>query len=472
MALVILVSLFFLINNSIRLDESQSLWQTSRSLTKIFEVIAEDVHIPLYHTLLHLWQSYLGSGVAGARLLSLILFVVSIPIIYILTQSAYKRHSVSMFATLLVAISPFLNWYANEVRMYTLLILLVVSNQYFFLRIYRKNDKFAYIGFAITSLLGIYTHYFFSAYLLINAVFFLATKSKFKKGTFKKFIFIVIGIGLAFLPWVLFVISRGAASNTKPLLLTPTTVDLFNTFTQFMVGFQPDTINTLIISLWPLLVILLFLLLKRQTRAHQFETLYFITIAFAPLITIFMFSLVVRPFFVSRYLAFAIPSLYILLSHLITLYGKRLQNIFKVLLVVFMILGFTTQLESRQSPVSENYKEAVEYINSNISYQDVFIVSAPFTIYPVEYYYNGDTPIQTLPIWDRTQFGQIPPFDENTLPDEVEALTANKAEAWVLLSYDQGYQEEIRMYFDKNFEKIDGKEFSKGLTLNVYRLRY
>lgn len=472
MALVVFISYTFLINNSIRLDESQSLWQTSRSLGKIFEIIAEDVHIPLYHVLLHLWQAYLGSDVVLARLLSLLFFVVSIPAVYLLSQYAYKNKTISLFATLLVAISPFLNWYANEVRMYSLLTLVVILNQYFFLRIYKQNDKIAFIGYLITSLIGIYIHYFFSVFLFISAVFYYIYKKQFKKGTFKKLLLIYIFVGLCFLPWLLFVYSHGSASNTKPLLITPSSIDLFNTFSQYVIGFQNDTINTLILSLWPVTTILLFLLLQRRKHGHNFETLYFINVAFIPLLLIFTFSLFVRPFFVSRYLSFSIPSLYILFSYLINQYGNRIQKILRVGLVVVMILGFTTQIKSMDSPVVENYKQAVEYISENIQYNDVFIVSAPFTIYPVEYYYDGDTPINTLPMWDRTKFGQIPLYSSETMPEEVDLLTKNKYRVWLLLSYDQGYEEEVRLFFDRKYQKLEGKQFSKDLTLHVYQLSY
>jgi len=43
---------------------------------------------------------------------------------------------------------------------------------------------------------------------------------------------------------------------------------------------------------------------------------------------------------------------------------------------------------------------------------------------------------------------------------------------WLLLSYDQGYQDRIRTYMDTHFQKIDTVEFSSGLTLYEYKMRY
>ncbi len=44
-----LLSILRLANQSLRLDEAQSLWQTSHASWKILSIVAQDVHVPLYH---------------------------------------------------------------------------------------------------------------------------------------------------------------------------------------------------------------------------------------------------------------------------------------------------------------------------------------------------------------------------------------------------------------------------------------
>src|SRR5690348_2034841 len=81
---VLLVSITLLSHQSLRLDESQSLWQTSHSPHEILSIVASDVHVPLYHFLLHYWQMFLGNGVTTARWLSLLFFLATIPAAYFL----------------------------------------------------------------------------------------------------------------------------------------------------------------------------------------------------------------------------------------------------------------------------------------------------------------------------------------------------------------------------------------------------
>ncbi len=78
------ISRTFLIHNSLRLDEAQSLWQASHSISGTLKVVAQDVHVPLYHLILHFWILYVGNSIETARTLSMIFFLLTIPAVYLL----------------------------------------------------------------------------------------------------------------------------------------------------------------------------------------------------------------------------------------------------------------------------------------------------------------------------------------------------------------------------------------------------
>src|SRR6185503_5287875 len=172
MVISVLVAFLFFFKQSLRLDESQSLWQTSRSLPAMFNLVAQDVHVPLYHTLLHFWEKLFGNQVQTTRLMSLIFFVATIPAVYVLGNLAYNR-KVGRLAAVLVTVSPFLNWYGSETRMYSMLVFITVLNQYFFVSLWKGRYKSSRWGYAITAFFGIFTHYFFFLVLLTQAVFLL-----------------------------------------------------------------------------------------------------------------------------------------------------------------------------------------------------------------------------------------------------------------------------------------------------------
>jgi mannosyltransferase len=227
MAFVCAVSFFLLSNQSLRLDEAQSLWQSSRSLPSVLNILARDVHVPFYAILLHAWQFLFSNEVATVRLFSLFFFVASLPFIYAVGKNAINK-SVGLFAAVLVAVSPFLNWYGNEIRMYSLLTFLTVLNQYFFVKIFQSKNASAssaiWYGYIISSFLGIYTHYFFWLNLMTQGVFYLLYRNHFSKNTFKKLTYTAIVLAVSILPWLWYVWHIGLINNSAPLLAKPTTI--------------------------------------------------------------------------------------------------------------------------------------------------------------------------------------------------------------------------------------------------------
>ena len=95
-----IISYFGLMHQSLRLDEAQSMWQTSHSIGDTLHVVAQDVHVPLYHVILHFWQLYFGHSVITVRLLSFVFFAITIPLVYILGRQIL-RTGWALFATVI-----------------------------------------------------------------------------------------------------------------------------------------------------------------------------------------------------------------------------------------------------------------------------------------------------------------------------------------------------------------------------------
>ncbi len=454
---------------SLRLDEAQSLWQTSHTPSKLLFLVAQDVHVPLYHLLLDTWQLAFGSSITSARSMSLVLFLLAIPVVYLLGREVLSRQG-ALIGTALFSLSPFMNWYGSEARMYSLLVLMAALNQLFFLRAIKRGGGSNRLAYFLSAVGGLYTHYFFVLVIATQFVFFLTQRRNYPAGTLKRLLPIMIAAGLMLAPWLYYVVSLGSASGTKPLLATPTTVDLFNTFSQFLFGFQEDRLNTFIVSLWPLAVLLGFLTLQRRRLTP--ETLYLAFAAVFPILFAFLFSLFVRPFYLSRYLIVALPAMMLFLAWTFSTYGRKLRLAVAGVIVLAMTASLALEATNPNNPQRENYAGAAQYLEEHAEPQDIIVVSAPFTIYPIEYYYNGPVRLATLPIWDRFATGSAPAYDAKKLPAEAKQLAGSHQRLWLLQSYDQGYEEEMRLYFDKNYERLQKRELSNGLTLYEYKTRY
>jgi mannosyltransferase len=465
---VIAVSRYMLINGSVQLDEAQSLWQTDHSIGGTLHVVALDVHVPLYHLMLHFWQLYMGQGISTARVLSVAFFLATIPLFYLLAREILPTRW-SLFATVLFSFSPFMDWYANVARMYTLLAFFATLSQLLFIRLLKH--KKVWIGYGLASVIGAYSHYFFSFNLATEGIYFLLNRKKFDKGSFKRLIVVGILVTIALSPWLVYFHSLGSGSTSRPLLTRPTTVDFFNAFSQFLFGFQDNHVNTILVSCWPILMLVGFLAVRRNQKVTP-EISFIATMAFLPVVLAFGLSFVVTPFFLSRYLISSVAPLIIFLVWLISYYGKRMSVVVATAAIIVCAISSFQQAYNPTSPIKEDYKDAVAYINQHAEPQDAVVISAPFTIYPVDYYYHSQAAITTLPIWLRTGTAGIPAFSKATLPAQVNQINMNHKYVYLLLSQNQGYEDTIKEYYLDHFEKTFVHTYSNDLTLYVFRVGY
>ena len=466
----VVISRLFLIHNSLRLDEAQSLFQTAHSFGGTLKVVAQDVHVPLYHVILHFWQLYVGQDIETVRSLSLIFFLLTIPMMYVLARRLLPvKWSLAVVA--LFSFSPFMNWYANEARMYTLLVLLSTLSQYYFLKLIESRGTKGWLGYTLTALVGIYSHYFFAFNLLCQGIYFLLARKQFDKGTLKRFIILAVVLLVELAPWLYYFYSLGSASNTSPNLPSPSSVDFFNVFSQFSFGFQNNNVNTILLSMWPILVIMALLSVKYGQRISS-KMAYIMAAGILPIILAFIFSYLLTPFFLGRYMVACVPPLTILLIWLVSNYKRPLYRAVTVGLFALLIGVSAQQYFSQSTPVEENYRLAASTISAKAKSRDVVVLSAPFTVYPFDYYYTGPARVHTLPEWNREVPGPIPAFNAKTLPQQVAALNKNHQYAYVLLSFNQGYEDQVFQYYQRHFEHTGSQRISPDLRLEIYRVGY
>jgi mannosyltransferase len=482
------LNLFALNNQSIRLDESQSLWVATKSVPTIFQFVAQDVHVPLYLTLLHFWIQFFGTDIVVSRILSLIFYIATLPFLYILAKESSSK-KVALVTVALFALSPFVAWYSNEARMYTLFTLVTTINHIYFLRFIRSGGATSKFAYFVSAVFGLYTHYFFLFLLFSQGVFVLFNvfvrmyqDEKFGKksllalftthrGVFWKFVGLVFS-ALAFLaPWVIYVYNQGSASNMQPMIQRPTSFNIFQTVVQFLFGFQNQSIQAFIIALWPLSLVMLFLLFTKRRKVPVQTIEYFGLVTVLPIVVVFFISFI-RPIFLSRYLILVTPTLFFVLSWSFLSYSQKIARAFVICMLAVMSFLTIYQDTSAMTPVREDYSSVSEYLSSYATARDLIAVSAPFTVYPIEYSYLGQSRIVTIPEWDRYVQGPIPEFKPDKLEKQIESYKKQYVRIYVVLSYDQGYEDDIREYMDTHYEIYKTKEFSPGLEVRSYVLRY
>jgi hypothetical protein len=263
----------------------------------------------------------------------------------------------------------------------------------------------------------------------------------------------------------------GLAANTQPLLAMPTAFNLIQIFVNFVFGYQSFGFESSIVALWPLVIMGLFFIFTNEIRLKIKNYEYFLTVTFLPVIAVFVISYV-KPIFLDRYLIFTTPTLFILIAWMITNYSKQMVTTTTTGVVLSMFVLLNSQYRSVNTAVKEDYRDVVDYLNQNVSPQDKVVLSAPFTVYPVEYLYNGKASIDTMPQWNRYAAGAIPTFSQSGIVVQIANYRKIYNRMFVVLSYDQGYQTQIQNYLDHNLELLTSKTYPANIQLRVYRLRY
>jgi uncharacterized membrane protein len=147
----------------------------------------EDFVPPLYFVLLHLWVFLFKTSdnlvsTFTVRSLAASLSILSIPSIYFLTKSLFPSYRLTvLLATALIALSPYSIALAQEVRHYSIAIVLVILSILVFFQITQqiiKSNSLSFFNICLLvglNFLGIASHYFFVIVMTAEVVTLMIT---------------------------------------------------------------------------------------------------------------------------------------------------------------------------------------------------------------------------------------------------------------------------------------------------------
>ena len=235
--LIILVAFALRMHNlnfhSLWFDEAISVHWAKQSVPRILEVgftLVEDRLPPLYYLMLKGWTMLVGFSESGVRSLSVFIGVLLVPVSANIARLLVNRR-VAQLTALLVALNPFLIWYAQEARMYAPVVLFSTFSVWAFLRMINlitqlPHKNFWSEGYSLTtytilfilaSLAGLYSH-LYSGFLLPAMGLWLIVSYPRAWRSWLYFALCGLLITLAYLP-ILFAIWRfsGEATPGEPL---------------------------------------------------------------------------------------------------------------------------------------------------------------------------------------------------------------------------------------------------------------
>ncbi|MEA2167214.1 MAG: mannosyltransferase, partial [Solirubrobacteraceae bacterium] len=140
-------------------DEGLSFGIADRPLTDIPGVMRKDGSPPLYYMIVHVWTRTLGvRSEQWLHALSLIFAVLAIFAAFALARALFGVRA-GWLAALLIAFNPYLNQYAQEARMYSLVVLLSITTVGAFVGAFAlERGRRWVVGYAVSQVVLLYTH--------------------------------------------------------------------------------------------------------------------------------------------------------------------------------------------------------------------------------------------------------------------------------------------------------------------------
>src|ERR1044072_2873138 len=163
-------------------------------------VAAALIHPPLFYALLKLWTMAGGESLLWLRLFPFVTSLVALVPLLLLPRELRLGTGATNISLLVAAANGYLLKYAQEVRMYDLLLLLTLTSLWLCLRLLKREGgaRGLLLALFFVNLLVVYTHHYGLLVVACEAAF-LALRERRRLGAF---LLTVAGLGLAYVPWV------------------------------------------------------------------------------------------------------------------------------------------------------------------------------------------------------------------------------------------------------------------------------
>jgi hypothetical protein len=150
------------------IDEGLSVGIADRPAGEIPGTLRQDGSPPLYYLLLHGWMRLFGRGETATHSLSLIIALATIPVAFMVAKRSFGTRA-AWACAVIAAAAPFLTRYAQETRMYALVMLESLLVCAAFLEGPVRGRRAALPWLAVALVLALYTHNW-SLHLLVGVV--------------------------------------------------------------------------------------------------------------------------------------------------------------------------------------------------------------------------------------------------------------------------------------------------------------
>jgi mannosyltransferase len=185
------------LNAGFWIDEGLSVGIAHHHLTAIPDLLRQDGSPPGYYLLLGVWIRLFGDGERATHTLSLLFSVGCIPLAFAVGRSLFDR-STGLYCAALAAIDPYLTYYGQETRMYSLEAFLSLVVALAYVNGVLRGRRSWLVVFVVSLDLMLYVH----NWGLFLCVGLAAATALFARERLGRFGVAAVGVAVLYAPWV------------------------------------------------------------------------------------------------------------------------------------------------------------------------------------------------------------------------------------------------------------------------------
>lgn len=161
---------------------------------------------PLHYSFLMLWYRIAGDKDISYRLFNVFIFILTLPVLFLLPKTLFKSNLVGWIAVSLYAVSPYFHFYVHEARYNILLVFLIVLCHYLFLQAIAHKKLKWWIGYSLLGILSLYASVLSGLVIFGHFIFILLFKKEIRF-TYNVNLLVILS---CYLPWIISMINNSA----------------------------------------------------------------------------------------------------------------------------------------------------------------------------------------------------------------------------------------------------------------------
>jgi 4-amino-4-deoxy-L-arabinose transferase-like glycosyltransferase len=441
----------------------------------VSDLVAEDIHPPLYFLTLHFWMLAFGDSEAAVRSLSAVTGCAAVVVVYGVGRLLVDR-GVGLLAAALVALSSFHIAYSQETRSYSLLALLTALSFYFFLKMWKEPSRRHQVGYVLVTVALLYTHlYGLFVILAQNAVFIgsiafrLSARPPLPARGWLRLQAVTV---LAFVPWI-YAVARQSdrfLNSEGQLVPRPHIRDAVGSLSGYSGSSRVAVAGVAVIFVVAAVRwwhsggasrLLLGKSVNARSEPSRSRLLVLGAWLVSPIMAPFFVSLLVTPIFLFKYTIPASLAFYLLVA----LGWRWLGNRAAAALIGGVVLaGFAGGAVDRiRNSKNENWRGAVAVVNLKAHRGDTVLLDAGFTRHIFRYY-------STRPSLVRTQVSDGSTRQETGVRRRVRMAAASHRRVWLVYSHSKHSASLVTRQLQRSFSERLHRRFN-GVDLYLFILR-